>query len=178
MHQFDIRSTSPHIVYPGNLQGRSIRETGPKGVCLVTVEEGAVTDVTHEPMDVARWALVTVDVTDDTRFADVNDRIAEQLRETVSTAANGRLLACRVELVGRSAIHGELKARIDDIRHETISATLQLGETWVEKIKVRTTPPADAAAMAEREDMLGELFRALPKAKDDDAFREELIGTY
>ena len=26
--------------------------------------------------------------------------------------------------------------------------------------------------------MLGELFRALPKAKDDDAFREELIGIF
>lgn len=178
VHQFDIRSTSPHIVYPGNLQGRSIRETGPKGVCLVTVEDGEVVDVVHKPMDVARWSLVTIDVSELATFASVVDAIGEHIRDAVENEADGRLLACRIELVGTSPIHGKLKARIDDIRQETIATTLHLGDTWVEKVKVRTAPAADATAMAEREDMLGELFRALPEAKDDAAFRDELMGIF
>ena len=42
VHKRDILSRDPWIVFPGNLQGRHIRETGPKGAALVTVTDGKV----------------------------------------------------------------------------------------------------------------------------------------
>ena len=37
VHQFEVLHEFPHIVYPGNLQGRSVRDTGPKGAMRVSV---------------------------------------------------------------------------------------------------------------------------------------------
>ena len=45
VHQGQVLNERPHVVFPGNLQGRHVRETGPKGACLVTVEGGEVVEV-------------------------------------------------------------------------------------------------------------------------------------
>ena len=180
VHQFQVCAENPHIVYPGNLQGRNIRELGPKGACLVTVEDGVVVDVAHVPLDVARWSLVNIDVSEDTRFSEVIERIGLRLRETVSEQADDRLLACRIMLIGSTSLHGELKARISDIREQTLATTFheEAGTAWIEKVKVNTAPLADASALAEREDALGELFRALPGACDDEDFKQELMNIF
>ena len=45
VHKREIVDGIPWIVFPGNIQGRHIRETGAKGATLVTVEDGRITDV-------------------------------------------------------------------------------------------------------------------------------------
>ena len=42
VHKREIVDKDPWIVFPGNIQGRHIRETGVKGVTLVTVEDGTL----------------------------------------------------------------------------------------------------------------------------------------
>ncbi len=42
IHEYQELSRDPWIVFPGNLQGRSVRECGPRGAVLVSVEEGRV----------------------------------------------------------------------------------------------------------------------------------------
>src|SRR3712207_9325752 len=42
VHTRKTISTSPYIVYPGNTQGLSLRETGPRGCYLVRSEERRV----------------------------------------------------------------------------------------------------------------------------------------
>jgi DNA repair protein SbcD/Mre11 len=42
VHAAEIVSRDPWIVYPGNLQGRNVRETGAKGAMRVTVEDGRI----------------------------------------------------------------------------------------------------------------------------------------
>ena len=42
VHAFEIVSRDPWIVYPGNLQGRSIRECGERGAVIVEVADGVV----------------------------------------------------------------------------------------------------------------------------------------
>ena len=69
----------PHVVFPGNLQGRHVRETGPKGAYLVTVETGEVADLTHLEMDVVRWLVLEVDVTQTGDIGDIVDLIREAL---------------------------------------------------------------------------------------------------
>ena len=57
IHAAEIVARDPWIVYPGNVQGRSPRETGPKGAMRVTVEDGRIVAVEPLVLDVARWAL-------------------------------------------------------------------------------------------------------------------------
>lgn len=45
VHQGGVLHNNPHVVFCGNLQGRHIREAGPKSAQLITVRDGAVHDI-------------------------------------------------------------------------------------------------------------------------------------
>ena len=47
VHRREVLHRDPWIVFPGNLQGRHVRETGAKGATLVTVEDRRVVSVDH-----------------------------------------------------------------------------------------------------------------------------------
>ncbi len=175
VHQRQVLSERPHVVFPGNLQGRHVRETGPKGAYLVTVEEGEVVDLATLELDVVRWSVLDVDVTAASSIADVvdlmRDAVAQGTRE-----ADGRLLAARIELQGRTQLHSQLVARAEELTAEARSAALGLGDevAWVERVAVRTTPVADATALAAREDALGDLQRMLREAGSDSELLTQL----
>ncbi len=176
VHDHKVISQEPYIVYPGNLQGRSIRETGPKGACLVTVDAGAVTSVEHVPLDVARWARLEVDVSGAERFEAVTEAIADAVDQAVEEQADGRLLACRIVLQGETGLDGELRARVPDLRAEATAATFRRGEpkAWIEKVRPQTSSAVSMEELIERADILGEVLESIPDALDDDAFTEAL----
>lgn len=132
IHKREVVSESPHIVFPGNLQGRSVRETGAKGASLVTVRSNKVAEVRHVPLDVVRWALVDVDATHLAQPDDVIDRAFEKVGEA-SADADGRVLAVRVRFFGVTPAaamratparwRSELLARLSSLR----------GRVWLEK---------------------------------------------
>jgi DNA repair protein SbcD/Mre11 len=62
IHAAEIVGRDPYVVYPGNIQGRSPRETGAKGVMKVTVEDGRIVEVEPILLDAARWVHETIDV--------------------------------------------------------------------------------------------------------------------
>ena len=143
VHQRSTLHERPHVVFPGNLQGRHICETGPKGAYLVTVDERARSQ-TLSPFhaDVVRWALIIVAVDGCDRMVDVVDRVHDAIGETVSREADGRLLACRIEIQGRTEIHGRLLASREHLLAEARAAALGLGEevAWVERVVIATNP--------------------------------------
>jgi DNA repair protein SbcD/Mre11 len=55
-----VHETNPQIVYPGNLQGRRAKETGPKGCELVEVRGGVIVESRFVALDVVRWGLLTL----------------------------------------------------------------------------------------------------------------------
>ncbi|SLN75700.1 metallophosphoesterase family protein [Oceanibacterium hippocampi] len=156
VHQAAVLREKPHVVFPGNLQGRHIRETGPKGAMLVSVEDGEVSSLETVPCDTVRWALVPVAVDGASSFGAVLDRIGRALDEAVRAAADGRLLACRVVLGGRTEAHPELIVAGEKLLTEAQALALGLGNevAWVEKVMIET---ATVQAPVERADAIGEL---------------------
>jgi DNA repair protein SbcD/Mre11 len=169
VHQFQILHRQPHVVFPGNLQGRHIRETGAKGAALVSVENGEVSEVAMIPSDVVRWSLVPVAVDAAASLPEVLERIRAGLEEGVAGQAEGRLLACRVVLQGRAPMHGQLVGAEEYLLAEARAIALGLGadQAWVERVKVVTEPEMDARTLAARTDALGELHRMLGEAGGD-----------
>ena len=100
VHHAGILHEQPYVIFPGNLQGRHIREVGPKGACLVTVEDGEVAEALLFPGDVVRWAQLSVPVDGCATVADVVDCVRAAIEDAVARDADGRLLACRIELTG------------------------------------------------------------------------------
>jgi hypothetical protein len=88
------------------------------------------------------------------------------------------MLACRLEIQGRTELHGQIIASTDRLLAEARAAALSMGEdaAWVEKIRVSTEPLEDAAQLAAREDALGELLSSLSQAAQDTDFLQSLQG--
>ncbi|EIG60562.1 DNA repair exonuclease [Bradyrhizobium sp. WSM1253] len=179
IHAAEIVHKDPWIVFPGNLQGRSIRETGAKGAVRVTVEDGKIVEVTPLALDGARWAHLSLDIVD----ADREDEVVARVTAAIADAhrdAEGRPLAIRVTLTGSTLLHNQLIARRELLEDDIRARSLQFGDDcWVEQLKVRTTLPPRPAANLSAEDSL-DLDRMLAEAAQDPEFAAamaELIDT-
>ena len=178
VHAFEIVSRDPWIVYPGNLQGRSIRECGERGAVLVEVADGVVAEVRRIVTDYARWAEVFVDAAphdDETGLL----RAVEAEVRVHAEAAEGRLLAVRVVLTGATPLHARFIADRDRLRDEVEAAAQRCADdVWLERLRIDTVepqrPPRDAA-LAEID-----LAAALEECEADVAVRArvaELVRT-
>ena len=79
-------------------------------------------------------------------------------------------MACRIELQGRTEIHGQLLASEDRLLAEARSSALALGDdvAWVEKVVTATEPAIDPRIPWQSERMpLVELQRILQEAVSD-----------
>lgn len=176
VHGREVLHEDPHVVFSGNLQGRHIRETGPKSASLVTVEAGEVVSVEPIETDVVRWIQLDVDVTGCANVPSVSERVRDTIESAVSTNGRGRLLACRLTLTGTTECHGSLLSAVEALLADARAAALGLGEeaAWVEKLVIATTPSIDPAVLRAREDAVGELQRIIEHAGEDGELLRQL----
>lgn len=141
VHAGEILDRDPWVVYPGNLQGRSVRETGAKGAVRVVVENGRIREATHFACDAARWANETLDVSGCADEADIA-AAAEALFAHAAREAEGRPLALRLRLSGVTPLHARLTAgreRLeDDLR---FAAARHADDFWIERLRLATRAP-------------------------------------
>ena len=176
VHRAQVLHEQPRIVFPGNLQGRHVREDGAKGAYLVAVENNQVAQAIPVHTDVVRWAVLHVSLDKASSVDDAVECMRGTIEDAVVSIADGRLLACRIELRGRTEAHGPLLAAEGRLLAEARACAQGIGDdaAWVEKVVVATDPVAGPAALAEREDALGELQLMLGEASADDALVEQL----
>lgn len=175
IHKQEIVARDPWIVFPGNIQGRSVRETGAKGAMRVTVEDGRIVDVEPVALDAARWAHETLDIgacaDEDALYSAIEDRL-----RTASDAAEGRPLALRLVLEGQSALHGWLTANGEQVTAECQALASRLSdEFWIERVRVATDAPVRNALVLDEADAL-DLQALLRETAADPAFAETLAA--
>lgn len=173
VHQAATLSRDPWIVFPGNIQGRHIRETGNKGASLVRVVDGRVASVTHHALDVLRWALLTVPLDGVVDEAGLLARTATILSAAVSEA-DGRLLLARLHLAGATDLHGALAsnpARTLELVRTAAADIASDDELWIEGVRTLTQPHARLAAQA---GVIGSLLAGLAEAPALDALAADI----
>jgi DNA repair exonuclease SbcCD nuclease subunit len=134
----------PPIVYPGNLQGRHIREEGAKGCTMVRVDDRGGATLEFAPLDVFRWLLCTVDATDAADGEEVLARAGAALSACIEES-DGLPMAVRVEVAGPCAAYAALAADPERWSNQVRNVALQQtqGQVWIEKVKLRAAPPRD-----------------------------------
>jgi len=120
----DLSRDGVHIEFPGNVQGRSMRETGPKGCSLVSVGDDHTVTSRFEPLDVVRWEEVSV-VSDD---ASLESEVRAALERAVAKTA-GSLLAARLKITGHQTGGQALRDRLDAV-------AVEVGDVWLERIVI------------------------------------------
>ena len=161
VHAHEVVAQNPWIVFPGNLQGRNIRETGAKGAVLVDVANGEVARLRRLVVDRARFADITLD-------AAAHDDTASLLRAVEAAAgaeadrAEGRLLALRIRVSGASPLHAQLAADPARWRDEIEAAAQRAHEDIaLERFILETEPPVAAPRLDSDFDFAALLDEAL-----------------
>ncbi len=178
VHAREVLCREPWIVFPGNLQGRHVREAGDKGATLVTCEGGAIRSATHRSLDVVRFARVFVDASaGQERYEHVDvdvllERVEAAIRGALATS-DGRTLALRVEVRGESAAHGALHRDLDAFVQNVRATAVSIGddEVWIEKVLVETRPLGRIARehAEEGHDVLSRLVAQIEALRHDEA---------
>ena len=164
-----VRPSDPRIVFPGNLQGRHAKETGPKGCELVTVEGGVITAAEFVPLEVVRWHQLRLDVSGLSSVDALARHFVGQANELVADARD-RLHAVRLVIQGESALH-----RLEAEQPGSIAAAIQAAtqdledaDIWIEQIRLDLQSPLDRTAMAGRADAVGEVVRLVDAVSTDE----------
>jgi exonuclease SbcD len=175
VHNREVVSQDPWIVFPGNIQGRHMRELGPKGCTVVSVENGEIADVEHRDLDVMRWSLCELDVSASESVDDIYEQVRAGLL-SASDAAEGRPVAVRLVLRGACAAHSTLHADRERWTQEYRALATGLGGAgiWLEKVAIKTRPSVSEDEVLERDDALSGLLRAVRDMELDTSALGEL----
>jgi DNA repair protein SbcD/Mre11 len=174
VHAANRVATEPcWIVYPGCLQGRNIRERGPKGAVRVTVRDDGAIEVEDLVLDAARWAAVTVPLDGAASMPDALARVRAAVQPEADRAER-RPLAVRIRLEGATPLHGRLALDREALTADIRAALFAVGaEIMVEKVVLGTTAPGAVAPPTALPDGL---LAALREACGDPAVRAALAG--
>jgi len=170
-----LSERDPWIAFPGNVQGRHVREPGAKGCLVVTVDDRGDATVRFEPLDVLRWATCRVDATGLPDCDEVLRRFQEEAAR-LADSADGLPVAARVEIRGRCPAHDDLAADRPGL-DANIRAAAQLvggGRFWVEKVRLATTAEGPDAWDGPGEDAIGVLLETLDALREDSPALVEL----
>ncbi len=169
IHHRRILCEDPYIVFPGNTQGRSVRETGAKGCYLVSLEESGEVRLEFQPLDAARWEVVTL--APDT-WKTTDDFLEAASAEFVRLSQDPSIpLAVRVQIAGVTRLHREFLAKSEHWTQQlrSLANNETPGNVWVEKVVWQTkpaeavNPSMDAGPLTELQALLAE-YRAAPAA--------------
>lgn len=170
VHEFQQWDGPSTIVFPGNLQGRHVRETGRKGAVSVTVDDSGHSVVDRLYLDVLRWEVLKVDVSQCATLEDVARRVGRGMAGLLE--ADNVPRAARVVLEGKTRLHGTLFGNTAVVRAQVLAnaAAIDAELLWVEKVKVATTPLEAERPSGESHEALGELQAIFSEACEDPEF--------
>lgn len=172
VHKGEILRRDPWVVYPGNIQGRHAKETGPKGCVLVETDGERVRNAVPVALDGLRWHRVETDLQDASSEPEMAERIRDGL-VSAYRATDGRLAAVRIVLSGSTTLAHEIARRPERLRQTILELAGEVAgdAIWIEKIENRTVLPADVADNGQA----NELFQIMQEVvADPDRIRPAL----
>ncbi|NLC36264.1 MAG: DNA repair exonuclease [Alcaligenaceae bacterium] len=173
VHEYCVFPGPVPVVFPGNLQGRHIREQGPRGAVLVTCVDGAVESIERLEVDVVRWHELRLDVSGCDAYAEVLTHIHTGLEARLAQQESEKPCVLRLVLEGESALQGELVGQQPQLRADVVAmmAGLAGGRLWLEKLQVAVHAPPQSPAAGVPDD----LAALLAEAVADPDFQQEFL---
>ena len=170
IHKPEVLSDAPAIVYAGSPQGLNPKEDGLRGCFLVEASPGSAS-VRFVPTCSVVWSRTSVDVSECVGLDDVREAL-RTICAGVRAGADGRPAIVRIDLTGRSEVHGLLVRGtvmadlLRDLRDEQLAREPWV---WVDRVADRTSASLDIDAYRGSEDFTGDLVRLVDELMTDQA---------
>ncbi|MEI7028109.1 metallophosphoesterase family protein [Paenibacillus sp. y28] len=188
IHSRRVLCERPYAVYPGNLQGRSVKETGAKGAYLVTVTAEGKVELDFHALDAVRWLQRELPVAELQTEQELWDAVAAA-QEDALLEAEGRAAVIRITLQGRGPLspalqRGSLQTELAaELREEQIRKLKLDPEgtfVWLDSLRIDAGLQAEPGHMPEQDAFAGELLRMVRRLMEDpaefEAFCTEALG--
>ncbi|MGH9771483.1 MAG: DNA repair exonuclease, partial [Candidatus Acidiferrales bacterium] len=103
------------------------------------------------------------------------NRISRAIEKTVADESGGRLVACRIELTGRTGLHDYIVSSREHLTAEARASALALGDeaAWPERLVISTEPLADNS-LRSAQSAPDDFATILGEAADDPGLRAQL----
>jgi len=180
IHKQEIVEEEPHVIFPGCIQGRHIREAGSKGCVLVSVNDGAVYEIDRISLDVLRWSLCDIDITDIDEMREVLELVRKGIDQE-RVAAEDRPLAMRIRLQGATQIANELAAYPEKLEQQikALGAETAGDDLWIERIENSTTGKLDLESTLADDNAMGRLLKEILNitngAEEIDGLKDKIV---
>ena len=154
IHKREVLNQEPPIIYPGSLQGLSIKETGEKGFYIVTIDK-LKTHTEFIKMSDVIWEEKVINASGIDTF-DKLVQAAEELKENTRQTSHGVLM--RIKIVGESNLP-------QDSSFDNLMEVIRTGEVerrgfvWVTEIVDGTIPVFDRDKLLESPHFMGDIVR-------------------
>lgn len=174
IHKREVVCEDPLVIFAGNIQGRHIKEIGPKGATLVTVDNGRISELEERELDVLRWAVCQVELSGCETPESVNNAV-RQVLELAHDNAAGRSLGARLVLTGKCPVHAQLLERTAQWTDEFRGIAASLGDVWLEKVKFQTRRAVSLDDIIGEDTAIAGLIRSIQKLDFDGDSIMELV---
>lgn len=164
IHKREILHEAPWIIYPGNLQGRHVKETGAKGAYVVDVNADGSSAVRFHALDRIRWVDAVLSLDEVHSKQELVDLLLDRLEQWRDEDVALQLV--RITLAGRSVLHrelmsGTLLAELEAMWKDAEQQHLERGEAivWPVAVRVDSRSLTNVAEWRESDHFIGEAVR-------------------
>ncbi|MDQ0337898.1 DNA repair exonuclease SbcCD nuclease subunit [Caldalkalibacillus uzonensis] len=170
VHTRQIIHEDPYIVYPGNLQGRHIREQGKKGFYVVEVDDNKRVQLHFHTASAVRWEEHELDLSGAQHLDDVVERTAE-LRDHLRHREDVDMCMCRLIGTGMTPLAKELS--VAEVREELLEVwreqeLIQEKVVWPESFQFRGQPSYDRKDWKQSETIYADLLEIVDQYVGDE----------
>jgi exonuclease SbcD len=164
-----INEKDPAIIYPGNPQGRDFGETGAKGCMLVEVDRNNRIITSFIPVQLIRFEEVEITLGEEDRTDSLADKI-QKARQDIEDNDDTVSFILRINITGRTPLHSYLNKPGET---EQLIGLFNEGQlehnvfTWIDQIKVNTSPLIDIGSVAKGNDFAAEIVKIFKKYETD-----------
>lgn len=164
VHHRQVLSRRPAVHYPGNPQGRTPREDGPRGGLLVDLSDPDHPSATFHVLGPVRWARLRVSELGECRnLDDVVEVVARAWEDSPGARAAGTTeTLLQLTLTGGSPLW-RMFAERDELEALAQAVAGRLGLLWVDILPPRTHPVVEVSEHVDRPDVLGETLRLVDR---------------
>lgn len=161
------------IQYSGNIQGRTPKETGPRGGYLVVYDEGQV-HATFRPFHRVEWIDVPIaDLESVGDAASLERHVVNAYRSVVSGSMETDQRIVRIVLSGPTPLAADL-VREEYVADLAAELRVQLGVLDLTVVCRGIMPPVDIEQYRNQQHVLGEVLQLIDEISMNDALLEEM----
>lgn len=169
-----VSDADPLVLYPGNTQGRSIREIGERGAALITFTGSGAPDIEFVPTATVVWLRGQTKIEKLVELEELVERIDDDIENLITEHPDKSAFVVRWSLVGRGALHKQLTVQLEELV-ETLRERFRQSSpvVWIEKLERATQPPLDLDELRQQKGFIsmvlscGDEFASAPTPSEE-----------